>query len=141
MRGSRLFTSIFIASVAACANAGDNCQAPGNVARVDDRNERLFVIASESDIAGPTKIEKIVEGAGSYIAACRRDWSSKWSVSAFSDKKYAAYKDEPQVAPYIENGEWQKAYLAEYDNSDASLVRFPLQPTRRVQTVLKKRTQ
>lgn len=130
MRGNSLFAGLVLVLLAGCASAGETCQVPGNVVRVDDRNERLFVVASDSDVANMPTVKKMVREADAYVAACKGAWSAKWSVSVFSDKKYAAYKDEDQVAPYLQSGEWATAYLAEYDNSNGQLTRFPLQQRR-----------
>lgn len=133
MRGTNGFAVLVFAALAGCASAAQECRTPQNVVRVDERNERLFVEASELDVTSPEAAKTLIQGAESYIHACRTAWTTKWSVSVFSDRKYAGYKDEQSLLPHVQSGAWQQAYLAEYDRADGSLVLFPAGKATRTQ--------
>jgi len=62
------------------------------------------------------------------ITKCRPSWAESWSVSLFSDAKFAAYKTEPQVRRFVEDGSWSSAYLGEYDASSEKLTLYPSDP-------------
>jgi len=48
------------------------------------------------------------------------------SLSVFSDKKLAGYKDEPNIIPFHKTDEWSKGYLAEYDAASKTLTLNPV---------------
>jgi hypothetical protein len=46
--------------------------------------------------------------------------------SFFTDVKYVGYKTEPQLREYLEDGTWNRAYLAEYDAESERLTLAPM---------------
>ena len=127
-RGAILAASLLPTSALA---GGDGCVPPENVLRIDDRNARLFIQASEADINDLASMQEAISAPESYIRECQKGWGADWSLSFFSERQYAGYKDEEALRDYVASGVWEKAYLAEYDHAGKLLTRYPLQADRR----------
>jgi len=133
--GPQSLLCLLVGPIAACMlSANDSCIRPENVVRIDAQNERLFIAATPAEVSGADSMIRLVSNATQYIAKCHVNWGSRWSLSVFSDAKYAAYKDEQAVRPYVISGEWATAYLAEYDHGTKKLVRYPAQPEKRTES-------
>lgn len=102
-----------------------------SIVHVDDRNERLFVIATSETVTNSYEVRSLLHGAKDFVARCKKSWSQSWAVSIFSEAKYAGYKDETQIRQFVVDGTWEKGYLAEYDNHSHVLILFPLIPAKR----------
>lgn len=100
--------------------------------RIDASNQRLFVRYFEKDFQSSASIRGILNEARSYVKECRNDWSDGWHVSFFREKKYAGYKDEPEIIEFIKEGRWAKNYMAEYSNRIRTLNTYPLQPKKQL---------
>ncbi len=90
------------------------------VVRVDERNHRFFLVSKQ------IKAKDILNNQ-SPLQKCflGTEWQSDWSLSVFTDVKYAGYKDEERIAPFHKNNMWAKAYLFEYDKISGSLIESP----------------
>jgi hypothetical protein len=94
--------------------------APLAIARVDEPQRRLFVVAPDA-AEGPIAARiRDLESCFGFT-----DWSGRWSLSVFTDAALARYKDDPQVEAAVKDGRWSKAYLAEYDAASKTLTRNP----------------
>lgn len=115
------------------ANAGLNCPLPQDfhVERVDKQGKRLFVEGPENSFASKTKIASYLKKLDEVIERCEPSWKASWSVSFFSDPKLAGYKTDSELQGAVENGDWGRAYIAEYDRSTQILTIFPLDPAKR----------
>ncbi|KPJ92110.1 MAG: hypothetical protein AMJ53_10045 [Gammaproteobacteria bacterium SG8_11] len=112
----------------ACTSRADNAikcakNAIGSnsLVSVDQEQQRFFI--QKTQAALETLNPLIIK-----VQACldRHDWKDKWSLSVFSDKKLAGYKDEPNIILFHKNDEWSKGYLAEYDASSKTITLNPL---------------
>jgi len=112
------------------AIAQDECSKEHRIQifRIDAGSQRLFVQYSEKDFKSSASIRNILEDVRSHVRDCRHDWSEDWSVSFFREKKYAAYKDEPEMIKFIKEGSWARNYMVEYSNRTKTLTTYPLQP-------------
>jgi hypothetical protein len=99
------------------------------IVKIDERNERLFVVIELKIIKNFKLTEEVIEQAWVFINKNKPSWSNRWNVSFFSDKKYASYKDDIKVS----KGSWRENYLAEYKNENNLLILFPLRPNKRVE--------
>ena len=93
---------------------------PLTIARVDEPQRRLFVVAPDA-ADGP--IAARVHDLESCFGFT--DWSGRWSLSVFTDAALARYKDDPQVADAVTDGRWAKAYVAEYSAATKTTTRNP----------------
>ena len=100
------------------------------IVRIDDRNERIFVIARIDQINTSAKARKLLLPLQASLTQCRQDWGKTWAVSFFSDVKYVGYKSDENVAAFVANGTWAKAYLAEYERLTQRLVLYPAEHER-----------
>ena len=100
------------------------------IVRIDDRNERIFVIAQESQINTTAKARKLLLLLQSSLKQCRPGWGKTWAVSFFSNAKYAGYKSDEDVAALVANGSWAKAYLGEYERLTQRLILYPAEHER-----------
>lgn len=100
------------------------------IVRIDDRNERIFVIAQESQINTTAKARKLLLPLQASLKQCRPNWGKTWAVSFFTDPKYAGYKSDENVAALVANGTWTKAYLGEYERLTQRLILNPAQHER-----------
>src|SRR5262249_798023 len=98
------------------------------IIRFDDRSNRVFAIAQAQEIDNVRGARAVLKPIQEAITKCRTSWDEKWSVSFFTDRKYAVYKDEPQVREYLADGTWNRAYVAEYDHTSQRLTLYPLDP-------------
>ena len=90
------------------------------IARVDAENHRYFLVGAPSDI------DTLAAKSGD-IKTCfaESEWAGKWSLSLFSEAKYAGYAHEDAIQPFHKDDAWSKAYLAEFDGTANSLVINP----------------
>jgi hypothetical protein len=79
----------------------------------------------------------LISDSANFIARCHPGWSPQWSLSFFSSKRYAGYRDEQPLRPYVVSGEWMNAYVAEYDHAARKLVRFPVHPEKRMEILIR----
>jgi len=91
-----------------------------NVVRIDTSNKRFFI--ASQDITATDIKEKLPQLEECFLS---REWNSDWSLSGFTDAKYAGYKDEADIIPYHKDNTWAKAYVFEYDHATNSLVKNP----------------
>lgn len=91
-----------------------------DVVRVDDINHRLFIVSKKTDV--PAIKENITDLEKCFV---KSQWQKDWSLSVFTDAKYAGYKDEENIIPHHKNNMWAKAYLLEYGHSNKSLIKEP----------------
>src|SRR5690348_6036707 len=100
------------------------------IVRIDDRNERIFVVAQEGQINTSAKARKILLPVQASLKQCRPNWGRTWAVSFFSDAKYAGNKSDDNMAALVANGSWAKAYLAEYERQTQRLILNPADKSR-----------
>lgn len=109
-----------------------NCKSDdaAKIVRIDDRNERIFVIAQLWQFNTTAKARKLLLPLQASLKQCRPDWGKTWAVSFFSNAKYAGYKSDENVAALVANGTWAKAYLAEYERLTQRLILYPAERDR-----------
>lgn len=100
------------------------------VIRSDDRNKRLFVEGTETEVAS-AKMTHYLSRLNRVIERCEPSWEGKWSASFFSDRKLAGYKTDSVLSKAVESGDWGRAYVAEYDRETQVLTILPLDPGKR----------
>ena len=100
------------------------------IVRIDDRNERIFVIAHGEQINTTTKARKLLLALQASLKQCRPGWGRTWAVSFFSDVKYAGYKSDDNIAALVANGSWARAYLGEYERQTQRLILNPAERER-----------
>ena len=93
---------------------------PLKIARVDEPQRRLFVVAPDA-ADGP--IAARVHDLESCFGFT--DWSGRWSLSVFTDAALARYKDDPLVAGAVRDGRWARAYVAEFSAATRKTTRNP----------------
>lgn len=123
---------LFVPRVAAQAPPQESCKSDDSakIVRIDDRNERIFVIARADQINTTVKARKVLFALEASLKQCRPGWGKTWAVSFFSDAKYAGYKSDENVAALVANGSWAKAYLAEYERETQRLILNPAERER-----------
>ena len=95
------------------------------IVRIDDRNERIFVIAQANQINTTAKARKLLLVLQASLKQCRPGWGRTWAVSFFSDARYAGYKSDDNMAAFVANGRWSEAYLGEYERPTQRLILNP----------------
>jgi hypothetical protein len=100
------------------------------IVRIDDRNERVFVIVKTDQINTTAKARKLLFPLQASLKQCRPNWGRTWAVSFFSDAKYAGYKSDENLAALVANGSWAKAYLGEYERQTQRLILNPAERER-----------
>ncbi|SRR5260370_20289766 len=94
--------------------------------RVDKQNKRLFVEGSETSVNSQTTIDSYLRKLDRVITMCDPSWTADWSLSVFSNPKLTGYKTDSELSAAVENGDWGRAYIAEYDRSTQVLTILPL---------------
>jgi hypothetical protein len=95
------------------------------IVQVDDRNERVFVVTSLDKINTVAKARKVLLSLQETLKHCRAKWGRTWSVSFFSDRKYAGYKHDDKMQRFVRDGSWARAYLGEYERVEGKLTLHP----------------
>ena len=118
---------LFAGRIAAQTPPQESCKSDDSakIVRIDDRNERIFVIVRVDQINTTAKAQKVLLTLQGSLRQCRTDWGKDWAVSFFSDPKYAGYKSDDNMAAFVANGRWAKAYLAEYERLTQRLILNP----------------
>jgi len=90
------------------------------VTRIDIQNKRFFIV-------GNNLSAEDVRLNISQIRQCFHTslWAEQWSLSVFNDSKYAGYKDEELMRPFVKDNSWANAYVAEYDERTQVLMAYP----------------
>ena len=99
----------------------------GVLARVDEGQKRFFLVRQKVSAASLKPVLRKIE------ICLPPEWAGQWSLSVFSRKELAGYKDEPGIVPFHKHNEWAKGYLAEYDGESG---RLTLSPASKPKTVL-----
>jgi hypothetical protein len=99
--------------------------------KADRQGKRLFLEASENAVRSQATVAAYLIKLGRVLRDCEPSWNDNWSASFFLDPKLAGYKTDTSLAPTVENGDWGKAYIAEYDRVTQTLTIFPLDPQKR----------
>ena len=102
-----------------------------HVVKSDNTSKRLFIEATEAQVASIKKMASFLQRLDRIIEHCEPSWKGKWSASFFSDPKLAGYKTESALSPAVESGDWGKAYVAEYDRKTEILTILPLDSAKR----------
>jgi hypothetical protein len=102
----------------------------GSIVRIDERNERIFVVTTLDKINTVAKARKVLLALQKTLKECRSNWGNTWSVSFFSDAKHAGYKYDDSVKPFVRDGSWSRAYLGEYERVEGKLTLHPADPNR-----------
>lgn len=91
-----------------------------SLVKVDQEHKRLFVAMKNVKQA---ELEALIQ----KLECCfkNHDWNNRWSLSVFSDKRIAGYKDEPKIIPFHKKNEWAKGYFAEYYSRTRTLTLAP----------------
>ena len=98
------------------------------VVRLDDRSQRVFIAARSDQIDPFTKAHTLLSFIQNVLRDCRPAWKDSWSVSFFTERKFANYKTESDVEPFVKDGSWFRAYVGEYDRKTHKLSLNPLDP-------------
>jgi hypothetical protein len=109
------------------------------IARTDERSRRIFLVAPPSTIGEKEHVSRLVRRMRVFMRECHGAWGDSWSLSVFSEGKYAGYKDEDGIISYARDGTWQSNYWGEYQNDTRRIVVYPLDQRRRVKIEFKDR--
>lgn len=92
----------------------------GDVVRIDEINHRYFVVPNEEFQPNSIQLDP--------LSKCFKGspWKNDWSVSVFSEAKYAGYQDEAAIIPFHKDNQWAQAYLAEIDGQSLTISIDPL---------------
>jgi hypothetical protein len=106
------------------ADLGLNCAEEiirsDSLIKVDQEHKRIFVVLKTIKQAElKTLIQKLESCFNNH------EWNNQWSLSVFSNKRIAGYKDEPNIIPFHKNNAWAKGYLAEYSSLTRILTLAP----------------
>ncbi|MGH1342067.1 MAG: hypothetical protein ACRBN8_10975 [Nannocystales bacterium] len=99
------------------------------LARTDAANHRAFLVWDT--VPEDDAITALVARARHCMAA-NAGWAESYSVSVFSHARFAGYMTEAHIMPLVESGDWDSAYLAEYDHAARQLTLMPLVDPREV---------
>lgn len=92
------------------------------IVRADDENHRYFV--TQENISTLSDKELLTKLSKCFV---KTDWIKDWSISLFSEKRFAGYVDEPTIIPLHKGNQWAEAYLAEYNGAKNSVTKYPAQ--------------
>ncbi|KAA5605739.1 hypothetical protein F1188_08930 [Roseospira marina] len=109
------------ADLTACLTAAYGAEA---VVRLDDVNTRVFLVWPEDRPLETPDVVAFLRQAETCLGA-DPDWAGAYSISLFAKRKFAGYKTEPEMRPFVKAGAWPAAYLAEFDRAAGTLRYYP----------------
>src|SRR5262245_60229666 len=98
------------------------------VVRIDENGKRVFIHMQSEQIATMKKARSILSAVQDAVVKCRSSWGNTWSVSFFTEPKYAGNKDKQQLLDSISNSNWAQSYIGEYDRQSYKLTLNPSNP-------------
>ena len=114
------------------AAAGDCIFPPDlNFIRSDRRNQRFFLEGSESYLLSRSRITSQLRRLDAIVQACDPSWKGTWSASFFLIPSFAGYKTDSDISEAVQNGQWGRAYVGEFDRSTQILTILPLDSAKR----------
>ena len=116
-----LFTVTCASQADSAIECSKNAIGTESLVKIDEEQLRFFIRETPATLGSLKPLIGKIQNCLN-----RHDWKNKWSLSVFSAKKLAGYKDEPNIIPFHKNDEWSKGYLAEYDASSNTLTLNPL---------------
>jgi hypothetical protein len=114
------------------AAAGD-CIFPPDLyfIRSDRRNQRFFLEGSESYLLSRSRVTSQLRRLDAIVEACEPSWKGTWSASFFLIPSFAGYKTDSDISEAVQNGQWGRAYVGEFDRSTQILTILPLDSAKR----------
>ena len=91
-----------------------------SLVKVDQENRRIFTVMKRIKQA---ELKALIQKLESCFN--NHEWNNQWSLSVFSKKRIAGYKDDPNIIPFHKKNEWAKGYLAEYYSLTRTLTLAP----------------
>jgi hypothetical protein len=121
-------------------SAGDDpeCQrtTANDYVRFDDSVKRVYIVPATKIDVTESDLMLVLRRTERVVAQCRSYWGSDWSISVFSDERYATFKDNPKIKDYVTDGRWAAGYLAEYAYQFRFLTMWPEVPEKRKESIL-----
>ena len=93
--------------------------------RTDGDNHRIFLTWTSATTPDRDGLVALLRRAESCMEADPQ-WAEQYSISVFSAAKYAGYMTEERILPLVKSGEWEQAYLAEFDRATGILTFSPV---------------
>jgi hypothetical protein len=125
----RLFGIVTLLVLAVSAWCAEPVSLGGfDVTRIDRQNHRVFVAPAGKILTSRETSKRYINRLSAEIKRQFPEWGPRWAASFFSEPQFAAYKDDAQVLKAVQDGVWEKAYLAEYDNAKRLIVLTPMDP-------------
>jgi hypothetical protein len=112
--------------------AGD-CILPPDlyVIRLDKQGKRFFLLGSESYFSLRSKVTSQLKRLDAIVETCEASWKGTWSASFFLIPSFAGYKTDSDISEAVQNGQWGRAYVGEFERSTQILTILPLDPAKR----------
>lgn len=85
----------------------------------------LFLLAQESVMTHLDKAQSLLYQVNDYVHQCQPTWTNSWSVSFFTEKRFAGFVSDLKNEQYFEKGLWQQANIGQYSSQTRTLFRFP----------------
>ena len=98
-----------------------------SIARVDQRNQRVFVVLDTNYLADLRKITTIVKHIDSNYK-----FKDNLNVSFFSNAKYVGYKDEFGSQTSTPDTNFFRNYVGEYSKKSKEFWTYPSSPIQKV---------
>ncbi len=101
-----------------------------NIAKIDSKNQRIFVVIDSNSASNIEIIKKIVQELSQQYR-----FHDDLNITFISESKYAGYKDSLQQENGISYSEFYSNYLGEFNKSSKSYWIFPAIPERKVKYI------
>jgi len=92
---------------------------------IPDGHEVLFLLATASVISNFHQTQSLLYQVDEYVRECQPMWTNSWSVSFFTERKYAGFLRDEEGQHLFEQGLWQQANIGQYSSQFRTLYRFP----------------
>ncbi|WP_454061029.1 hypothetical protein [Candidatus Nitrospira salsa] len=93
--------------------------------RIPQDHDVLFLQTTEPVVENLQHVQALLYQVDDYVQQCQPNWTNSWSVSFFTDEKYAGFLNDSKNEPYYEQGLWQQANIGQYSSQIRTLYRFP----------------
>ena len=88
-------------------------------------HEVLFLLTRQSVMNDVHGVQTLLYRVDDYVRQCHPRWTNSWSVSFFTDERFAGFLSDEAGKHLFEQGIWQHTNVGQYSSQIRTFYRFP----------------
>lgn len=93
--------------------------------KISPDHELLFLLTRQSVMNDLHGVQTLLYRVDDYVRQCHPLWTNSWSVSFFTDERFAGFLSDEAGKHFFEKGIWQQTNVGQYSSQIRTLYRFP----------------